>query len=52
MTVLVGENVTFEIKIISDLHPSWDWFFQKCQEENCAKKKIEVKDRLVCLDLP
>lgn len=48
-TSVLGESVTFEIKIISDLHPSWTWFKQKCSNDSvCDKVKIEVKE-MKCL---
>lgn len=46
-TVFLGENVTFEMKILSDYHPTWTWFFQACLDDTeCPKRKFEVKENL------
>ncbi|XP_070490745.1 fibroblast growth factor receptor homolog 1-like isoform X2 [Chironomus tepperi] len=44
-TVVIGENVTFEVEIHSDLHRSINWIKGVCadQEPNCNGTKFPVK---------
>ena len=52
-TVLLGENVTFEVTIISDLHRSTTWIRQRCLNDTdpmCKPERIqvmEVSDRML-----
>lgn len=46
-TVLLGGNVTFEVKVISDLHRSAQWFRQKCLNDTdplCKRDVFEVME--------
>lgn len=48
ITALVGTTtISFKYKIVSDFHPSFECFFQKCLNETdpkCNQEKIEVTD--------
>lgn len=46
-TAVIGENITFEVEIHSDLHRSIEWIKGSCvlpdQEANCNRTKLYTK---------
>jgi hypothetical protein len=43
-TATLGQNLAFNVEILSDFHHTVSWTRQKCiNETECPKKKIEVK---------
>lgn len=44
-TVVLGSNVTFVVKILSDLHINVQWIWQRCHNSSeCPKQNLEVME--------
>lgn len=49
ITAQVESNVTFEIKFISHLHPSWTWFKQQCLNDSACNNKVKIEVKVAPL---